>query len=232
MSMTERTALLIGEQGVRRLAQAKVLVFGIGGVGGFVCEALVRAGIGQIDMVDNDTVSESNLNRQIIATRDAVGQAKTELMKKRIESINPYCRADAIQCFYLPGDDRVTGRFPFDRYDYVVDAIDTVAAKIDIIARCKEAGVPVISSMGTGNKLDPGKFKIADIYKTSVCPLAKAVRRELRQRGIKGVKVLFSKEEPVKTGSRTPGSISFVPSAAGLFIAGEVVRDILGLNTK
>lgn len=227
MSMTERTALLIGEEGVARLAETKVLVFGVGGVGGFVCEALARAGIGQIDIVDNDTVSESNLNRQIIATRDTIGQAKTELMKKRITAINPSCGVGAFQCFYLPGEEAVTNQFHFDRYDYVVDAIDTVAAKIDIIVKCREAGTAVISSMGTGNKLDPGRFEIADISKTSVCPLAKVVRRELRQRNVKGVKVLFSKEEPIKTGSRTPGSISFVPSVAGLLIAGEVVRDIL-----
>lgn len=232
MSMTERTALLIGEQGTKRLAEAKVLVFGVGGVGGFVCEALARAGVGQIDIVDNDVVSESNINRQIIATWETIGQAKTELMQKRIASINPACRVEAFNCFYLPGDETVTDQFHFTAYDYVVDAIDTVSAKIDIIIRGKGAGVPVISSMGTGNKLDPGKFEITDISKTSVCPLAKVVRRELRQRGVNDVKVLFSKEEPIKNGGRTPGSISFVPSAAGLLIAGEVIRDLLGLNTK
>lgn len=232
MSMTERTALLIGESGVRKLAEAKVLVFGVGGVGGFVCEALARAGIGRIDIVDNDVVSESNLNRQIIATRETIGQAKTQLMKERIQSINPSCRVEAFCCFYLPGDEAVTGQFHFDRYDYVVDAIDTVSAKIDIIVRCREAGVAVLSSMGTGNKLDPGRFEIADISRTSVCPLAKVVRKELRQRGVTGVKVLYSKEEPIKTGSRIPGSISFVPSAAGLLIAGEVIRDLLAFHTK
>lgn len=232
MSMTERTALLIGEQGVKRLSEAKVLVFGVGGVGGFVCEALARAGVGQIDIVDNDVVSESNINRQIIATWETIGQAKTELMQKRIASINPACRAEAFHCFYLPEDKTVTDQFHFAAYDYVVDAIDTVSAKIDIIIRSKGAGVPVISSMRTGNKLDPGKFEITDISKTSVCPLAKVVRRELRQRGVNDVKVLFSKEEPIKNGGRTPGSISFVPSTAGLLIAGEVIRDLLGLNTK
>lgn len=232
MSMTERTALLIGESGVRKLAEAKVLVFGVGGVGGFVCEALARAGIGEIDIVDNDVVSESNLNRQIIATRETIGQAKTQLMKERIQSINPSCCVEAFCCFYLPGDEAVTAQFHFDRYDYVVDAIDTVSAKIDIIVRCRAAGVPVLSSMGTGNKLEPGRFEIADISRTSVCPLAKVVRRELRQRGVTGVKVLFSKEEPIKTGSRIPGSISFVPSTAGLLIAGEVIRDLLTFHTK
>ena len=154
------------------------------------------------------------------------------LMQKRIASINPACRAEAFHCFYLPEDKTVTDQFHFAAYDYVVDAIDTVSAKIDIIIRSKGAGVPVISSMGTGNKLDPGKFEITDISKTSVCPLAKVVRRELRQRGVNDVKVLFSKEEPIKNGGRTPGSISFVPSTAGLLIAGEVIRDLLGLNTK
>ena len=153
MSMTERTALLIGEQGVKRLSEAKVLVFGVGGVGGFVCEAFARAGVGQIDIVDNDVVSESNINRQIIATWETIGQAKTELMQKRIASINPACRAEAFHCFYLPEDKTVTDQFHFAAYDYVVDAIDTVSAKIDIIIRSKGAGVPVISSMGTGNKL-------------------------------------------------------------------------------
>lgn len=232
MSMTERTELLIGKEGAERLAESKVLVFGVGGVGGFVCEALARAGIGQIDIVDNDVVCESNLNRQIIATRHTLGMAKTAVMKERIGSINPQCQVEAFDCFYLPGDEGVTSRFHFESYDYVVDAIDTVSAKIDIIVRCKEVGTPVISSMGTGNKLDPSRFEIADISKTSVCPLAKVVRKALRDRGIKGVEVLFSKEEPVKTESRTPGSISFVPSVAGLLIGGQVIRGLLGLNTK
>jgi len=226
MSRHERTISMIGEEAFNKLATAKVLVFGVGGVGGYVCEALARAGVGQIDICDNDVVSESNINRQIIATYDTVGQAKTDVMERRILSVNRDCKVNKYECFYLP-DTLGAERFDFSKYDYVVDAIDTVAAKIDIIARCKEAGTPVISSMGTGNKLDPTRFEIADIEKTSVCPLAKVIRKAMRDRGIKGVKVLYSKEEPVKTGSRTPGSISFVPSAAGLIIGGEVIKDLI-----
>ncbi len=226
MSRHERTISMIGEEAFDKLAAAKVLVFGVGGVGGYVCEALARAGVGQIDICDNDVVSESNINRQIIATYDTVGQAKTDVMERRILSVNRDCKVTKYECFYLP-DTLGAERFDFARYDYVVDAIDTVAAKIDIIARCKEARTPVISSMGTGNKLDPTRFEIADIEKTSVCPLAKVIRKAMRDRGIKGVKVLYSKEEPVKTGSRTPGSISFVPSAAGLIIGGEVIKDLI-----
>ena len=226
MSRHERTISMIGEEAFNKLATAKVLVFGVGGVGGYVCEALARAGVGQIDICDNDVVSESNINRQIIATYDTIGQAKTDVMERRILSVNRDCKVNKYECFYLP-DTLGAERFDFSKYDYVVDAIDTVAAKIDIIARCKEAGTPVISSMGTGNKLDPTRFEIADIEKTSVCPLAKVIRKAMRDRGIKGVKVLYSKEEPVKTGSRTPGSISFVPSAAGLIIGGEVIKDLI-----
>ncbi len=227
MSRHERTISMIGEEGLAKLAAAKVLVFGVGGVGGYVCEALARAGVGHIDICDNDVVSESNINRQIIATYDTIGLPKTDVMEARIKSVNKECRVGKFDCFYLP-DTLGAERFDFASYDYVVDAIDTVAAKIDIIVRCKEAGTPVISSMGTGNKLDPTRFEIADIEKTSVCPLAKVIRKTLRDRGIKGVKVLYSKEEPVKTGSRTPGSISFVPSAAGLIIGGEVIKDLIG----
>lgn len=230
MSRTERTELLIGKEGIEKLASSSVLVFGVGGVGGYVCEALARAGVGAISVVDNDRISESNINRQIIAATETIGRRKTEVMAERIGSINPRCRVQRFDCFYLPGDEDICGLFNFAAYDYVVDAVDTVAAKIDIICRCKEAGTPVISSMGTGNKMDPGRFEIADISRTSVCPLAKAVRKALRDRGIKGVKVLYSREEPVKTGNRTPGSISFVPSAAGLMIAGQVVRDLLALE--
>lgn len=222
----ERTALLIGQEGLEKLASARVLVFGAGGVGGYVCEALARAGVGHIAIVDSDTVSESNINRQIIATYDTIGRPKTAVMKERILSVNPACRVEVFDCFYLPGEPSAE-QFDFAAYDYVADAIDTVAAKIDIICRCREAGTPVISSMGTGNKLDPSRFEIADISRTSVCPLAKAVRKALRDRGIKGVKVLYSKEEPVKTGSRTPGSISYVPPVAGLLIGGEIIRDLL-----
>ena len=227
MSRHERTISMIGEEAMKRLAASKVLVFGVGGVGGYVCEALARAGVGAIDICDNDVVSESNINRQIIATYDTVGQPKTDVMEQRILSVNRECKVTKFECFYLP-DTLGAERFDFSQYDYVVDAIDTVAAKIDIIVRCKEAGTPVISSMGTGNKLDPTRFEIADIDKTSVCPLAKVIRKAMRDRGIKGVKVLYSKEEPVKTGSRTPGSISFVPSAAGLIIGGEVIKDLIG----
>ena len=227
MSRHERTISMIGEEAMKKLMTSRVLVFGVGGVGGYVCEALARAGVGAIDICDNDVVSESNINRQIIATYDTVGMPKTEAMMRRIISVNPSCEVTRFDCFYLP-DTLGAERFDFSQYDYVVDAIDTVAAKIDIIVRCKEAGTPVISSMGTGNKLDPTRFEIADIEKTSVCPLAKVIRKAMRERGIKGVKVLYSKEEPVKTGSRTPGSISFVPSAAGLIIGGEVIKDLIG----
>lgn len=227
MSFLERTEMLIGEDGVSKLSKARVLIFGVGGVGGFVCEALARAGVGEIHLVDGDVVAESNINRQIIATVDTIDMPKVEAMAKRISMINPKCRTKAMKLFYLPGDD-----FDFSGYDYVVDAIDTVSAKLDIITKAKEAKVPVISSMGTGNKMDPTRFEIADISKTSVCPLAKVVRKELRNRGIKDVKVLYSREEPVKTGVRTPGSISFVPSVAGLIIGGEVIKDIIGFSAK
>lgn len=227
MSRHERTISMIGPEAMEKLRNAKVLVFGVGGVGGYVCEALARAGVGYIAICDNDVVSESNINRQIIATYDTIGLPKTDVMEKRILSVNRDCKVEKFDCFYLP-DSLGAERFDFASYDYVIDAIDTVAAKIDIIVRCKEAGTPVISSMGTGNKLDPTRFEIADIEKTSVCPLAKVIRKAMRDRGIKGVKVLYSKEEPVKTGSRTPGSISFVPSAAGLIIGGEVIKDLIG----
>lgn len=226
----ERTELLIGVGGLEKLAAARVLVFGAGGVGGYICEALARAGVGHIAIVDNDTVSESNINRQIIATYETIGRPKTEVMKERILSVHPACQVEVFDCFYLPGEPEAA-RFDFAAYDYVADAIDTVAAKIDIICRCKEAGTPVISSMGTGNKLDPSRFEIADISKTSVCPLAKVVRKALRDRDVKGVKVLYSREEPVKTGSRSPGSISYVPSTAGLLIGGEIIRDLLDAET-
>ena len=225
MSFLDRTEMLIGSEAVSRLADAKVLVFGVGGVGGHVCEALVRAGIGEIHIVDGDTVAESNINRQIIATRDNIGQPKVEAMAERIRSINPECRVKGFQMFFLPGE--TSDSMDFSGYDYVVDAVDTVAAKLEIIEKAKAAGVPVISSMDTGNKLDPTLFRIADISKTSVCPLAKVIRKELRNRGIRDVKVLFSTEEPVRTGVRTPASISFVPSVAGLIIGGEVIKDII-----
>lgn len=225
----QRTEGLIGVEAVERLKQSKVLVFGIGGVGGFTCEALARAGVGYLHVVDKDVVDITNINRQIIATHETVGRPKTEVMKERLVSINPEMTVVTSQCFYLPerGED-----FDFGSYDYVVDAIDNVTAKLDLIARSKAAGVPVISSMGTGNKLDPTRFEIADIAKTSVCPLAKVIRKGLKDRGIQGVKVLYSKEEPVRIGMRTPASISFVPSVAGLIIAGEVIKDLAGIGVK
>lgn len=222
----ERTELLIGSEDVERLAKAKVLVFGVGGVGGYICEALARCGVGEIHIVDNDVISLSNINRQIIATHDTIGRSKVQVMGDRIMSINPECRVVEFQTFYLPNDES-SSQFDFAQYDYVVDAIDTVSAKIDIILRCKEEGTPILSSMGTGNKLDPSKFQIGDISKTSVCPLAKVIRKELRDRNVTRVEVLFSTEEPIKTGVRTPGSISFVPPVAGLLIAGRVIRNIL-----
>lgn len=222
----QRTRMLIGDEAVWRLEKARVLLFGVGGVGGFTCEALARAGIGMIHIVDKDVVDLTNLNRQIIATHETLGRPKVEVMAQRLKSINPDIKVIASQCFYLP---EKASEFDFGAYDYVVDAIDNVTAKLDIITQAKEAGVPVISSMGTGNKLDPTRFEIADISKTSVCPLAKVIRKELKARGITGVKVLYSKEEPVRTGLRTPASISFVPSAAGLIIAGQVIRDLAGI---
>ena len=247
--MFSRTAKLLGEEAVKRLSKARVAVFGIGGVGGHVVEALVRAGVGSIDLIDNDVVCESNLNRQIIATRSALGCAKVEVMAKRILDINPECQVKQYQCFYLP---ETSSEFDFTQYDYVVDAIDTVTGKIQLVMQAGEAGVPIISSMGTGNKLNPTQLEVADIYKTSVCPLAKVMRRELKTRGVKSLKVVYSKEEPLKpcvpaqekegienlgvdgenAGARraTPGSVSFVPSVAGLIIASEVIKDLIGKN--
>ncbi len=221
-----RTEMLLGKENIDKLKTAHVAVFGLGGVGGHVVEALARCGIGQFTLFDSDTVAESNLNRQIIATVDTIGVAKTEAMKKRILSINRDAIINTNQVFYLPenADD-----YPLTDYDYIIDAIDTVSAKIELSVRAEKLGIPIISSMGTGNKLDPTLFEISDIYKTSVCPLARVMRRELKLRGVKGLKVLYSTEPPIKVsedGSRTPGSISFVPSVAGLIIAGEVVKDL------
>ena len=220
----QRTRMLIGEEALMGLMGAKILVFGVGGVGGYVCEALARAGVGRIDVVDKDVVDITNINRQIIATTDTVGLPKVEVCKARMESINPEIRCEAKKLFFLPENSE---EFDFAKYDYIVDAVDNVTAKIEIICKAKAAKVPVISSMGTGNKLDPAAFRIADIEKTKVCPLAKVVRKELRNRGVRGVKVLYSEEEPRKSGNRTPASISFVPSAAGLMIAGEVIKDLI-----
>ncbi len=218
-----RTRQLIGQEALSKLWQSRVAVFGIGGVGGYVCEALARAGLGAMDLIDRDQVDVTNINRQIIATRGTIGRDKVEVMKERILDIDPQIQVKTHKCFFLPDT-----AFDLAPYDYVVDAMDTVTAKIDLIVRTREAGVPVISSMGTGNKLDPGRFEIAPISKTSVCPLAKVMRRELKKRGITDVKALYSKEEPVKQAKRdAPASISFVPSAAGLMIAGEVVKDLI-----
>lgn len=227
-----RTELLLGQEAMDRLRRSRVAVFGIGGVGGYVVEALARAGIGQLDLIDHDKVSMSNINRQIIATLDTVGMDKVDVMKERILSINPEAQVETHRCFYLPEN---ADTFDLSQYAYVVDAIDTVTAKIELILRAKKASVPIISCMGTGNKLNPMQLEIADIYQTSVCPLAKVMRRELRKRNVEKLKVLYSKEEPIKNylsvqGRAVPGSVSFVPSAAGLIIASEVVREISGLK--
>lgn len=226
-----RTELLLGQEAMDRLRQSRVAVFGIGGVGGHVVEALARAGIGYLDLIDHDKVSMSNINRQIIATFDTVGMDKVDVMKERILSINPDARVETHRCFYLPEN---ADMFDLQQYSYVVDAIDTVTAKIELVLRAKEAGVPVISCMGTGNKLNPMQLEIADIYQTSVCPLAKVMRRELRKRNVEKLKVLYSKEEPIKNylsmqGRAIPGSVSFVPSAAGLIIASEVIKELSGI---
>lgn len=233
-----RTRMLIGD-GVEKLKNASVIVFGCGGVGSYTAEALARAGVGAITVVDADTVSVSNLNRQLIAVTDTIGKAKAEVQRERILSINPSCRAEALNLFY---DSETCGEIDLSRYDYVCDAIDTVSSKILLAVKCKEAGVPLISSMGTGNKLDPTRFEIDDIYNTSVCPLARVMRRELKRRGINKLKVLYSKEEPrvpvsgisePQSGRRsTPASISFVPGAAGLIIAGEIICDIAEIMRK
>ncbi|MBR6536840.1 MAG: tRNA threonylcarbamoyladenosine dehydratase [Lachnospiraceae bacterium] len=221
----ERTSYLIGEDGVALLENKHVALFGVGGVGGYVAEALGRAGIGALTLVDRDTVSVSNINRQIIATYDTVGRSKTKVMEERLHSINPELKVECRDCFFLPD---TADSFDFTDYDYVVDAVDTVTAKLELVKQAQEAGVPIISCMGTGNKLDPSRFEISDIGKTSVCPLAKVMRRELKKRGITKLKVLYSKEEPIKhEAGAVPGSISFVPSVAGLMIAGEVIKDLL-----
>ena len=244
-----RTQLLLGKEAIKKLSGARVAVFGIGGVGGYVCEALVRSGVGHFDLIDDDKVCLTNLNRQIIATRKTVGKYKTEVMNERMHDINPNVDVCIHNCFFLPenADD-----FPFDTYDYVIDAVDTVTAKLELILRCKDKNVPIISAMGAGNKLDAGRMKIADIYETSVCPLARVMRHELRKRGIKKLKVVYSDEQPIRPledmsiSCRTncicppgaqhkcterrdiPGSTAFVPAVAGLLIAGEVVKDLTG----
>ena len=258
--MTEefsRTESLLGTEAMEQLQKARVAVFGVGGVGGYVAEALARSGVGAIDLIDSDTVNLSNMNRQIIALHSTVGKYKVDVMKDRIRDINPDCQVEVHRCFYLP---ETKDTFDFTKYTYVVDAVDTVAAKIALVLQAQEASVPIISSMGAGNKLNPAEFEVADIYKTSVCPLAKVMRRELKQRGVKKLKVVYSKEEAIRPQTvlreepetagvatagvetpdqgvtpkkrSTPGSTSFVPSVAGLIIASEVVKDIAKICKK
>ena len=230
-----RTRLLLGEEGIKKLKDSHVAVFGIGGVGGYVCEALARSGVGCFDLTDNDVVSITNLNRQIIALHSTLGKYKVDVMRDRILDINPDAVVNIHKCFFLPEN---AGQFPFEQYDYVVDAVDTVTAKIEIIMRAKQARVPVISSMGAGNKLDASAFRAADIFETSVCPLAKVMRRELKKRGIDSLKAVYSGEPPKRPEGaeddagrkKTPGSTAFAPSAAGLVIAGEVVQDLIILK--
>ena len=216
-----RTEMLIGRERLEKLSKSKVAVFGAGGVGGYAIEALARCAIGEIAIIDNDKVAESNINRQIYALESTIGEYKADVAKKRVLDINPNAKVNSFKMFYTPESD-----FDFGAYDYIVDAIDTVSSKIDIIVKAKMANVPVISAMGAGNKLNPTEFEVADIYKTSVCPLAKVMRRELRKRGVESLKVVYSKEIPHKNSFRTPSSIAFVPSVAGLIIASEVVKDL------
>jgi tRNA A37 threonylcarbamoyladenosine dehydratase len=251
LNQFSRTELLIGQEGMEKLANAKVAVFGIGGVGGYACEALVRSGVGAFDLIDDDKICLTNLNRQIIATRKTVGKYKVDVMKERMLDINPDVQVQTHQCFFLPEN---AEDFPFDEYDYIIDAVDTVTAKIELVMKAQEKGVPIISSMGAGNKLDASQFRVADIYKTKVCPLAKVMRRELKKRGVKKLKVVYSEEQPLEpiddmaiscrtncvcppgaqrkcTDRRAiPGSTAFVPSVVGLIIAGEVVKDLTGIN--
>ena len=247
LNQFSRTQLLLGKEAMDKLKNSRVAVFGIGGVGGYVCEALVRSGVGHFDLIDDDKVCLTNLNRQIIATRKTVGQYKTDVMKERMLDINPDIEVNVHKCFFLPEN---AEEFPFAQYDYVVDAVDTVTAKIELVRKAKEMKVPIISSMGAGNKLDPSAFRVADIYKTKMCPLAKVMRRELKQRGVKKLKVVYSEEKPTRPledmaiscrnhcicppGAKhkcterrdIPGSVAFVPSVVGLIIAGEVIKDL------
>ena len=251
LTQFSRTELLLGKDSMEKLKNSRVAVFGIGGVGGYVCEALVRSGVGAFDLIDDDKVCLTNLNRQIIATRKTVGKYKTEVMRDRILEINPQADVRLHQCFFLPEN---SDEFPFEEYDYVVDAVDTVTAKIELVMKAQAMNVPIISSMGAGNKLDGSMFRVADIYKTKVCPLAKVMRRELKKRGVKKLKVVYSEEMPTRpiedmaiscrsncicppgaahkcTARRDiPGSVAFVPSVAGLIIAGEVVKDLCRIN--
>ena len=248
LNQFSRTELLIGEDGINKLQNAKVAIFGVGGVGSFVVEGLVRAGVGHFVIVDDDKICLTNLNRQIIATRKTIGKYKVDVAKERILDINPNATVETYQEFYMPNSE---SNILKEDLDYVVDCIDTVTAKIELVMNCKKMNIPIISAMGTGNKLDPSKFEITDIYKTSVCPLAKVMRKELRKRNVDSLKVIYSKEEPIKINqesngscktncicppgtkrkcsirNQVPGSISFVPSVAGLMIAGEIVKEII-----
>lgn len=251
LNQFSRTELLLGKKAMQVLEKSRVVIFGVGGVGGYVAEALARSGLGCIDLVDDDKVCLTNINRQIIATRKTVGKYKGDVMKERILKINPNAVANTHKCFFLP---ETKDEFQFNRYSYVVDAVDTVTAKIQLVLEAKNAAVPIISSMGAGNKLNPAQFEVADIYETSVCPLAKVMRRELKRRNVDHLKVVYSKEKPIRPiedmsiSCRThcicppgakhkcterrdiPGSVAFVPSVAGLIIAGEVIKDLISKN--
>ena len=227
MNQFIRSEILLGKDNMEKLKNSHVMVFGVGGVGSYVCEALARSGVGEITVVDSDTVSESNLNRQLIALHSTIGKKKVDVISDRIYDINPECTVHKKDIFYLPEN---AHEIDFDKVDFVVDAIDTVTAKIDIIVKCKNLGIPVISSMGTGNKLNPAMLKIDDLYKTSVCPLARVMRRELKNRDIKSLMVLYSEEKPIEPESsdkRTPGSVAYVPSVAGLLIGGYVINELI-----
>ncbi len=236
MEQFARTAMLLGNEAMARLSRARVAVFGLGGVGGYTVEALARSGVGALDLIDNDTISESNINRQILATHSTVGQYKTEVAARRVADIHPACRVQTHTVFYSP---QTADEFDLTQYDYIVDAIDTVTAKLELAVRAQQAGVPLISCMGTGNKLDPTAFVVTDINKTTMCPLARVMRKELGLRGVKHLKVVYSPEQPRRptpcgeehpAGRRDiPGSTAFVPSVAGLVIAGEVIRDLTGV---
>ncbi len=224
-----RTELLLGQKGLERLKSSRVAVFGIGGVGGYAAEALARSGVGALDLIDHDRVSVSNLNRQIYALHSTVGRLKTDVAKERIADINPDCTVTCHPVFYSP---ETAHLFDFSDYDYIIDAIDTVTGKIELIVQAKKIGTNIICSMGAGNKLDASRFQVADIFKTSVCPLARVMRRELKQRNIKDVKVVFSTEEAIKTETTFPGSVAWVPSVAGLILAGQVIRELSEGETK
>ncbi len=238
MTQFSRTEILLGAAAMERLSAARVAVFGIGGVGGYAAEALARSGIGALDLIDSDTVSESNINRQIIALHSTVGKFKTDAAAERLLDINPNLKLTLHRTFYTP---ETAAEFDFTQYDYVVDAIDTVTGKIELVLRAQSAGVPIISAMGAGNKLDPTAFEVSDIYSTSVCPLARVMRYELKKRGVKALKVVYSREKPITPaqsgesapkGKAIPGSTAFVPPVVGLIIAGEVVKDIIYVDEE